>query len=186
MMIIHTLGPEGTDSYAAAQTLVSAEEDDIVGYPSFDTILHQLDHFKGECVLLPVAFQSARKPYGWKEFNYDYWDRIELLSVFSKKTKPMVLVENKLRKEDSAMIHPATAIFLEKYLDRMNESIPITYTDSKIKAWTAFQKKGLKYTIISEDVFENERTDDYQLIERYEPEMVWCLYKIKQEEEIIK
>ncbi|MCC5890445.1 MAG: hypothetical protein JJU01_07735, partial [Alkalibacterium sp.] len=62
----------------------------------------------------------------------------------------------------------------------------ITYTDSKIKAWTAFQKKGLKYTIISEDVFENERTDDYQLIERYEPEMVWCLYKIKQEEEIIK
>lgn len=182
-MIIHTLGPENTDSYAAAQSLLQAEEDDIVGYPSFDTILHELERLKGDCVLFPVAFQSARKPYGWKEFNYDYWEKIELLQVFAKKTKPMVLIENRDRKMDSAMIHPATKIFLEKYLNKVNETLPITYTDSKIKAWTAFKNMGLKYTIISEDVFEKEKTDQYQIVERYEPQMVWCLYKIKAEEE---
>ncbi|EXJ22701.1 hypothetical protein ADIAL_1816 [Alkalibacterium sp. AK22] len=183
-MIIHTLGPDSTDSYAAAQSLISSEEDDIVGYPSFDAIIHQLEQLKGDCVLFPVAFQSARKAYGWKEFNYDYWDKVELMHVFSKKTKPMVLIENSRRTEDRAMIHPATTIFLEKYLSRTQETIPITFTDSKVKAWTAFQKKGLKYTIISEDVYEEEKNSYYQLVERYEPEMVWCLYKIKQNEEM--
>ncbi|MCC5893937.1 MAG: hypothetical protein JJU16_00615 [Alkalibacterium sp.] len=185
-MIIHTLGPESTDSYAAAKTLLNSEEDDIVGYPSFDTILHHLEELKGDCVLFPVAFQSARRSYGWKEFNYDYWENIELMQVFAKKTKPMVLIENSARRENSAMIHPATTIFLQKYLKKVKEDIPITFTDSKVKAWTAFQNKGLKYTIISEDVYEKEKCNDYQLIERYEPEMVWCLYKIKNEEEQLK
>ena len=185
-MIIHTLGPESTDSFAAAETLLNSEEDDIVAYPSFDTILHQIEQLKGDCVLFPVAFQSARRSYGWKEFNYDYWEQIELVRVFAKRTKPMVLIKNNARRENSAAIHPATKIFLEKYLNKMKEEIPILFTDSKVKAWAAFQKKGLKYTIISEDVYENEKCSDYELIERYEPEMVWCLYKIKNEEEKLK
>lgn len=178
-MRIHTLGPENTDSYAAAETLLQ-EEDEIVGYPSFDNLLHHLPDLKGEHVLFPVAFKSARREYGWKEFNYDYWDQVELVHVFPKKTKPMLLVENPQRMENRAMIHPATTIFLEKYLQKQNEHTAISFTDSKYKAWTAFCKKKLKYTIISEDVFEAEKREEFIVVERYEPEMVWCLYKIKE------
>lgn len=179
-MRIHTLGPESTDSYAAAQTLVQ-EEDEIVGYPSFDNLLHHLPNLIGEHILFPVAFKSARREYGWKEFNYDYWDQVELVKVFPKRTKPMLLVKNNHRSENRAIIHPATTIFLEKYLKKRGEHTPITFTDSKYKAWTAFRKKQLKYTIISEDVYEKEKQDGFTIEERYEPEMVWCLYKIKGE-----
>lgn len=177
-MIIHTLGPSSTDSYAAAESLIKSEEDDIVAYPSFDNLLHNIDSLKGEHVLFPVAFKSARRDYGWKEFNYDYWDKVELVEVFQKKTKPMVLVRNTKYSENSAMIHPATTIFMKKYLESTVEHTLINFADSKYKAWTAFCKKNLKYTIISEDVFEKEKYPEHKVEERYEPVMVWCLYKI--------
>ncbi|WP_208560711.1 hypothetical protein [Marinilactibacillus kalidii] len=177
-MIIHTLGPNSTDSYAAAESLLKSDEDDIVAYPSFDNLLHTIESLKGEHVLFPVAFKSARREYGWKEFNYDYWDKVELVEVFQKKTKPMVLVRNHRYTEDAAMIHPATTIFMKKYLASTSEQTLINFADSKYKAWTAFCKKNLKYTIISEDVFEKEKYPEHEIQERYEPVMVWCLYKI--------
>lgn len=177
-MIIHTLGPSSTDSYAVAESLLQSEDDGIVEYPSFDSLLHTIDSLSEQYVLFPVAFKSARKDYGWKEFNYDYWDRVDLVDVFQRKTKPMVLVKNKYYSQDRAMIHPATTIFLKKYLTAQNEQTAIDFADSKYKAWTAFCKKNLKYTIISEDVFEKEKKADYTIEARYEPVMVWCLYKI--------
>lgn len=177
-MIIHTLGPKSTDSYAAAKSLLQSEEDDIVEYPSFDSLLHNLEQLKGQHVLFPVAFKSARRDYGWKEFNYDYWDKIELVNVFQRKTKPMLLIKNQQHTENTAMIHPATTIFLKKYLDAQSEQTVVRFTDSKYKAWKAFCKKSLKYTIISEDVYEKEKQPEHTVEERYEPVMVWCLYKI--------
>ena len=179
-MIIHTLGPSSTDSYAAAESLLKSEEDDIVEYPSFDSLLHNLDQLKGQHVLFPVAFKSARKEYGWKEFNYDYWDKVELVKVFKKNTKPMVLVKNTKYVENTTMIHPATTIFMKKYLEKIADRTLIHFTDSKYKAWTAFRKKKMKYTIISEDVYEKEKYPEHRVEERYEPVMVWCLYKIKE------
>lgn len=178
-MIIHTLGPDSTDSYAAAERFMQSEDDAIVEYPSFDSLLHSIDELKGQYVLFPAAFQSARKNYGWKEFNYDYWDKVELVEVFQKKTKPMILVKNIKHAENRAMIHPATTIFMKKYLKAKDEQTRIDFTDSKYKAWTAFRKKNLKYTIISEDVFEQEKQSSHVIEERYEPVMIWCLYKIK-------
>lgn len=180
-MIIHTLGPNSTDSYAVAESLLQSEDDGIVEYPSFDSLLHNLDQLSGQHVLFPVAFKSARKDYGWKEFNYDYWDKVELVKVFQKKTKPMLLIKNKYYKQDRAMIHPATTIFLKKYLIKENENTVIEFADSKYKAWSVFCKKDLKYTIISEDVFEKEKKEAYTIEERYEPVMVWCLYKINEQ-----
>lgn len=177
-MIIHTLGPSSTDSYAIAESFMQSEDDGIVEYPSFDSLLHNIDQMTGQHVLFPVAFKSARKDYGWKEFNYDYWDKVDLVEVFQRKTKPMVLIKNNYYAEDHAMIHPATTIFLKKYLTEKNEDTVIEFTDSKYKAWSAFCKKNLKYTIISEDVFEKEKTTEYTIEARYEPVMVWCLYKI--------
>ncbi|MER2132432.1 MAG: hypothetical protein ABS896_08435 [Carnobacterium inhibens] len=177
-MIIHTLGPSSTDSYTVAESLLQSEDDGIVGYPSFDSLLHNIHQLTEQYVLFPVAFKSARKDYGWKEFNYDYWDKVELVDVFQRKTKPMVLIKNSFYAENRAMIHPATTIFLKNYLNKINKDTVIEYTDSKYKAWSAFCKKNLKYTIISEDVFEKEKKVGYTIEERYEPVMVWCLYKI--------
>lgn len=180
-MIIHTLGPSSTDSYAVAESLLQSEDDGIVEYPSFDSLLHNMDQLSGQHVLFPVAFKSARKNYGWKEFNYDYWDKVDLVKVFQQKTKPMLLVKNNYPAENRAMIHPATTIFLKKYLAAKNEDTVIDFTDSKYKAWSAFRKKNLKYTIISEDVFEREKKAAYTVEARYEPVMVWCLYKINEQ-----
>jgi hypothetical protein len=177
-MIIHTLGPSSTDSYTVAKSFMQSEDDEIVQYPSFDNLLHIIDQLTGQYVLFPVAFKSARKDYGWKEFNYDYWDKVDLVNVFQRKTKPMVLVKNRQYKQNRAMIHPATTIFLKKYLIKENENTFIEFTDSKYKAWLAFCKKNLRYTIISEDVFEREKKEAYTIEARYEPVMVWCLYKI--------
>ena len=177
-MIIHTLGPSSTDSYAVAESLLQSKDDGIVAYPSFDNLLHNIQQLSEQYVLFPVAFKSARKEYGWKEFNYDYWDKVELVDVFQRKTKPMVLIKNSFYAENRAMIHPATTIFLKKYLIKKNEDTVIEFSDSKFKAWSGFCKKNLKYTIISEDVFEKEKNPGYTIEERYEPVMVWCLYKI--------
>jgi len=95
----------------------------------------------------------------------------------------MALVRNKFPTENRAIIHPATKIFLEKYLKKNHKQAMITFADSKYKAWRAFLKKRAEYTVISVDIFDNEKQDDMYIVETYEPEMIWCLYKVKTDKE---
>jgi len=180
---IHTLGPEITDSYAAAVSLLEDENDQIISYKSFDQMIHEIPNLKGELLLFPVGFESAKRKYSWKDFHYDYYEKLDIIKVFPKATKPMVLVKNKFPTENRAIIHPATKIFLEKYLKKNNKQTLISFADSKYKAWTAFLKKGVEYTVISLDVFEKETQNDMYIEETYEPEMIWCLYKVKTDNE---
>lgn len=182
-MKIHTLGPETTDSYAVAESLLETENDKVVPYTSFDQMIHEIPNLKGELLLFPVGFESAKRKYTWKDFHYDYYKVLDIVEVFPKATKPMVLVKNKFPTENRAIIHPATKIFLEKYLKKENKQAMISFADSKYKAWTAFLKKGVEYTVINLDVFEDEKQDDMFIEETYEPEMIWCLYRVKNNKE---
>lgn len=178
-MNIHTLGPEHTDCYEAASKLICVPDDKIICYESFDRIINELGNLIGEFVLFPAAFQSAKSNYGWKEFNFQYWDRLELVKVFSKETKPMVLVKNRNWKQNIAVIHPATEIFINEYIKKTQESIKIVYSDSKFKAWNQFLENEMKYTIISKDVLRLNNNRSLIIVNQYNPIMVWCLYKIR-------
>jgi len=66
---IHTLGPKITDSYAVAESLIENENDKVVSYKSFDQMIHEIPNLKGEFLLFPVGFESAKRKYTWKDFH---------------------------------------------------------------------------------------------------------------------
>lgn len=188
-MRIHTLGPETTDSYMVAKGLVGKtpigdqQKGEVVPYTSFDQLIHHIPQLKGEYLLFPLGFQSAKRNYTWKDFHYDYYQELDIVTVFPQKTKPMALVRNKFPTENRAIIHPATKIFLEKYLKHRNKQAMITFADSKAKAWSGFLKKQIAYTICSLDDYQAVDDPNLVLEETYEPEMIWCLYRVKEERE---
>lgn len=176
-MKINTLGPEMTDSYCAAKNL-GVKNEEILLYDSFDAIIDNLWKMEGEYILIPAAYESVEKKYDWKDFNFDYWENLELVRVFHRKTKQMILIEHKNFKKDIAIIQPATNIMLKKYLNEKNIESEIRYEPSKIKAYQKFFSNKYRFTIISSDVVVGGTE---QIITRkvYNPEMVWCLYKVR-------
>ena len=175
-MRINTLGPETTDSYCVAKNLCK-NNDEILLYDSFDALIDNLWKMKDEYILIPAAYESVDKKYDWKDFNLDYWENVELTRVFHKKTKQMVLIEHTNFKKNIAVIQPATKIMLKKYLKEKRIDSEIEYESSKVKAYQQFFSNKYRFTIISSDVV---RVTD-QIITRkiYNPEMVWCLYKVR-------
>lgn len=177
-MRIHTLGPRETDSYSAAKSLKG--ENKIVIYNSFEEIFSRIKEFKGDYILIPTAYENISHNYGWKDFNFQYWECLKLHIVFKKYTKPMLLIENSQFKIDKVIVHPATEIFAKTYLDKENRNCQIEYANSKYLAWKRFLQNKYRYTIISKDVFEETDTDSkLKVLEEYKPIMVWCLYKIE-------
>ena len=89
----------------------------------------------------------------------------------------MVLIEHTNFKKNIAVIQPATKIMLKKYLKEKRIDSEIEYESSKVKAYQQFFSNKYRFTIISSDVV---RVTD-QIITRkiYNPEMVWCLYKVR-------
>lgn len=177
MMKIHTLGPDLTDSFSAA-TSVECSDREIICHDSFDDIIENLDCYIGEHIVIPTAYQSSKKNYGWKEFNFQYWDRLELVKLFSAPTKTMVLLKNSSFECEKSIIHPATKIYMEEFLRKHNENIPMVFAESKVAAWNLFKKDRMKYTIVSKDVAIKKTKKTLNIIEEYRPQMIWCLYKI--------
>lgn len=177
-MIINTLGPTGTDSHAAALDTVTSSQDKIVLYKSFDEIIEQLGQLSNQYILIPVAFESSSKDYDWKDLNFEYWEKLEIISIFSKKTKPMILIENPEYEVDLAIIQPATRIYMKKYLDSIAAQTEIIPEKSKIRAYEKFSEENYRYTICSkETVSENS----FLIQNTFEPSMIWCLYRVKGE-----
>lgn len=177
-MRIHTLGPKETDSYNAAKSLRGQNE--IVTYNSFEEIFFKFKELKGDYILIPAAYENISKDYGWKDFNFQYWECLKLDIVFEKYTKPMLLIENSKFEIDKVIVHPATEIFIKLYLDKENKNCKIEFENSKYLAWEKFLRSKYRYTIISKDVFDKTDTNfEFKVLEEYEPIMVWCLYKIE-------
>lgn len=177
MRVVNTLGPKETDSYAAALNIPGEEENEIVLHDNFDDIIANLEQYQGEYLLIPAAYQSKQKDFGWRELSYEYWDRLVIEQVFHHALKPMVLISNFDFHQNKAIIHPATTNLLNHYLKEQQLTMPIHYAGSKASAYERFVANKYRFTIVSEDVM--EENNPYQIIKRYLPEMVWCLYFIK-------
>ncbi|KRM61932.1 hypothetical protein FC26_GL001003 [Paucilactobacillus vaccinostercus DSM 20634] len=176
MRKIHTLGPKATDSYEASQHIPGTEENEIVLHDSFDDIIEDLAQYAGDYLLLPAAYQSKQSDFGWRELSYEYWDRLKLETVYHHPLKTLCLIANFDFQQNKAVIHPATTNLLNAYLKKQQLSLSIHYAGSKAKAYDKFVAGGYRFTIVSEDSLEPGHP--YQMIQKYHPDMVWCLYHI--------
>ncbi|BAP86563.1 hypothetical protein LOOC260_120570 [Paucilactobacillus hokkaidonensis JCM 18461] len=176
MRKIHTLGPNTTDSVAAAAHIPGNVEYQLVLHDSFDEIISNLPQLQGDYFLVPTAYQSKQSDFGWRELSYQYWDQLELESVYHHPLKTMCLIENLQFEQNKAIVHPATTNLLNGYLNQKNLTIPIHYAGSKASAYKKFVRDGYRFSIISQDLLEAD--SKYQIIKTYHPDMVWCLYHI--------
>lgn len=175
-MIINTLGPTATDCFYAINR-IKLKVDVIVLYDSFDSIVNCFDKLKGQYILLPVAFESSIKNYSWKDFNFEYHKRIEIVDSFHSFTKGMVLIENCNYKINRAIIQPATEILMLNYLKKKSMDLRIDFTHSKVMANKKFLEEGYRFSIVSQETIINN--DDIIICETFFPEMIWCLYRVK-------
>lgn len=176
MHIIHTLGPESTDSVAAAAHIPDEDEHQLILHDSFDEIIANLDQFRGDYFLVPAAYQSKQSDFGWRELSYQYWDQLTLASVYHHPLKTMCLIENPDFEQDKAIVHPATTNLLNSYLSKKELTIPIHYAGSKASAYERFVRDRYRFSIVSQDVLEPQ--SNYRILKSYHPDMVWCLYHI--------
>ncbi|KRM12126.1 hypothetical protein FD16_GL000201 [Paucilactobacillus suebicus DSM 5007 = KCTC 3549] len=176
MRKIHTLGPKATDSYEASQHIPDDVENEIVLHDSFDDIIENLQHYADDYLLLPAAYQSKHSDFGWRELSYEYWDRLTLETVYHHPLKTLCLISNFNFKQNKAIIHPATTNLLNTYLKKQKLDISIHYAGSKASAYDHFVADDYRFTIVSEDSLTEGHP--YQIIQKYHPDMVWCLYHI--------
>lgn len=176
MRIVHTLGPTSTDSYAAAQYIPGDEENQIELHDNFDDIIENLQDYTDEYLLIPAAYQSKHSDFGWRELAYQYWDRLKIETVYHHPLKTMCLITNPQFRQNKAIIHPATTNLLSFYFKEQQLDMPVHYAGSKASAYERFVDRKYRYSIVSEDSLRS--TDSYQVVKKYHPDMVWCLYHI--------
>ena len=175
-MIINTLGPTTTDCYYAISR-IDTNVDMVVLYDSFDSIVNCLDRLKDQYILFPVAFESSIENYSWKDFNFEYHQRVEIVDVFHSFTKVMVLIENCNYKINRAIIQPATKIFMSNFIKKKGMDLRIDFTHSKVTANKKFREEGYRFSIVSKETI--LYNDDINICETFSPEMIWCLYRVK-------
>ncbi|KRL00864.1 hypothetical protein [Liquorilactobacillus capillatus] len=174
-MIIHTLGPQETDSNDAAQYYIqhnALSKAQIVLSASYTDIINALPQYQNDFLLIPTAFKSVALNLTWGELHYQYLDQLELKDCFIHRLNPLVMIEHCQRKSGIAYSHPATA----KLLAAKVHPQQMYYSASKYLAYQQYLHDG-QYTLTNEKniVLSSEE----KIIARYEPQMIWSLYQIK-------
>ena len=106
-MKLHTLGPSGTDSEQAAQYYLTDET--LILHNSFEEVLLHLSDYKGDKIILPVAFKSNQEPdLNWADFNYLNWSQLTIEKTFSLPLMTMGVIENTQFERNVAIVHAAT------------------------------------------------------------------------------
>ena len=183
-MKLHTLGPNGTDSERAAQHYLTDET--LVLHSSFEEILLNLAIYKGDKIILPVAFKSNQEPnLNWSDFNYLNWENLDIEATFSMPLMTMSVIENIDFKRNVALVHAATEGLMKRYLTSVNLDNAwgpsIMFAPSQIVALQSFIKEQNRFTIVSEEQFKklSESSDEkYQIRQQLKPQMVWIVYRV--------
>ncbi|WP_057875351.1 hypothetical protein [Liquorilactobacillus aquaticus] len=174
-MIIHTLGPQETDSNDAAHyyldrnTSIKAQ---IILHNSYEEIINTFPKYRNEFFLVPTAFKSAKFNMSWGELHYRYLSQLILKDCFLHSLNPLVVLENCGQKNGIAYSHPATAQLLITHV----QPSQIRYCPSKYLAYQQYLQDG-QYSLTNErniSLSSNEK-----ILARYESQMIWSLYQIK-------
>ncbi|MBS9335390.1 hypothetical protein LQZ24_02700 [Fructobacillus sp. M1-13] len=181
MVTIHTLGPKETDSNLVASKL-EAEDPNYQGLSiqlhfDFATIYANLDKYQGDYFLVPVGYQG---PAGdtWTSQHYANWQKLSIQKTWASPTMEMLLVENSEQKNGKAVSHKTTTALLKDFADRKQITLAIDYVPAKPVAANCFLNGDYQYAIFSQNA-EADLKATHHIMERFQPEMIWCLYQIK-------
>ncbi|MHA8110808.1 hypothetical protein ACYATP_04825 [Lactobacillaceae bacterium Melli_B4] len=182
MPILHTLGPDTTDSYKAAEYFKTNNDNyqrtAIQLHDSFEAIYEHLADFSGDLFLVPVAYNDKNGD-NWGTNNYRYWKQLKIVDTFHLPTMPMLLVENLALTNHTAIIHAATQELLDHFERSTNQKLATDYVPSKPLAQQAFEDGQYQYAIFSQQAFSPHGS--FKVLQEYQPEMIWCLYQIKKD-----
>ncbi|UQS86102.1 hypothetical protein MOO44_00210 (plasmid) [Nicoliella spurrieriana] len=180
-MQIHTLGPKTTDSYNAyqyaCQHLEGVRKYDVSLHPSFQDIYAKLDQYHGDLFLVPVAYRNSDGT-NWTDNNLIFGQQLSIVNCFHLPLRTMVLVQNKNCQNGRSIIHPSTIGILNNCLPTIDTQ-KIKFVTSKPLALSTFLEQHFQFGIFSYGDFEPHDTDQYQILTRLNPHMIWCLYQIK-------
>ncbi|GAJ26437.1 hypothetical protein JCM15457_1365 [Liquorilactobacillus sucicola DSM 21376 = JCM 15457] len=174
-MIIHTLGPQETDSNDAAHYYVQqklAGKAQITLHDSYAEIIQCFSQYQNDFFLVPTAFKSAALNITWGELHYQYLDQLLLQDCFMHRLNPLVIIENCTRKNGIAYSHPATAKLLTSKVKLQH----MRYSSSKYLAYQQYLCDG-QYVLTNEKNI--ALSPNEKIVARYEPQMIWSLYQIK-------
>lgn len=178
-MRLHTLGPAVTDSYAAAQYYNETSCDgqaEIVGHPSFETILTHLTAYAGDWLIIPAAFQSPSLQASWGDIHYALLSQMTLTTCFMTELDPLVVVARTDADNRIGYTHAATA----QLLKRTVSNVVVQTAASKFLAYQQYQENQAGYVLTNEKnvtLSANEK-----ILKRLTPSMVWCVYQIKDDD----
>ncbi|WP_353948679.1 hypothetical protein ABNN70_02585 [Sporolactobacillus sp. Y61] len=177
-MIIHTLGPEETDSSSAAYHYLKKRQTagQIVLHDCFEDITHHLTDYRSDFLIMPAAYKSFRDHIDWADFHYSHLRGLRLVACFRHPLNPLVLVRRNGASNGIACTHPATTTLLRHYLGDTASDCEIRYADSKYLAYQMYRREKARYVITSLRIV---RLDPDESIEQtWTPDMVWCVYEI--------
>ena len=179
---ISTLGPEGTDAWAAAAILDIGR---IVLHKTFRDAANACAVGETTHALIPAGYKSA--PSGvrqetWVDIHFEMEARLTLSHCWYAPTRLMGLYVRKvsIRSKARAVVltHPATEVYARRYLPNHH----IEYRDSKPKIAEDFVKGNFHACIASVDVMNHlTRNNNIRPVMTFQPTMVWCLYGKAQE-----
>ncbi|WP_010631523.1 hypothetical protein [Sporolactobacillus vineae] len=182
-MIIHTLGPEATDSNDAADYYLKRETgiSQVVLHDCFEDITDHLGIYQGDCLLIPAAFKSFRNHTDWADFHYGHVAQLTLIDCFRHPLNRLVLIRRLNAVQDAAYTHPSTSALLKSYLKSVGACPKVEYADSKYLAYRKYQETQARFVLTNE---RNVHLTSGEDVERsWTPDMVWCVYQIKSNEE---
>lgn len=178
-MIIHTLGPEATDSNDAAHYYLDGKPGthQVVLHDCFEDIMNHLADYPGECLLIPAAFKSSRSHMDWADFHYSHLADLELTACFRHPLNRLVILRRLTAGRDVAYTHPSTAALLVSYLHSIHACPKIEYADSKYLAYQKYKETKARFVLTND---RNVQLGPEEKMERScTPDMVWCVYQSK-------
>ncbi|MCH3922623.1 amino acid biosynthesis protein [Limosilactobacillus sp.] len=176
-MIIHTLGPEQTDSYAAAlvyQHQHSVADCQIVLHPSFDALYHHLADYPSDYLLVPAAYRS-RAGLSWGDLHYRYLNQLTLVDSLITQLDPLVLVQDPQRARAVVYTHAATADLARQHLPG---NVRLELAPSKYLAYQAFRRYG-GYALVSQKLV--DPTAGVRILQHFPARMLWSVYLIEKQ-----
>lgn len=170
-MILHTLGPEATDSNAAAKWYAKQHSEiKIQLHDNFLAVLNHLADYQGDEILIPMAYQDANGN-SLGDYHYRLLGKMQLVDVFLTDLNPIVVLE-KQSTSHKLYTHPATMAIAKQY---QNDN-QIELADSKYVAYQNYQKDGK--LVITNQKNLHTLSPNEKILQTIHSKMGWCVYRI--------
>ncbi|WP_429971108.1 amino acid biosynthesis protein [Fructilactobacillus sp. Tb1] len=168
---MHTLGPQATDSNAAAERYVKLHPNlKIKLHVDFLDVLNHLNDYSGDLLLIPMAYQD-HEGNSLGDYHYQLIDKMHLIDTIITDLDPIVVIENHSNNH-KLYTHPATIKLAEKY----QNGCDIITTNSKYAAYQSYLIDGK--LVITNQKNVAKLAPDETILQTIHSKMSWCIYQI--------